>query len=36
MQDYAFTVNYQSQRITAMETSMLFFIKHLSVKEYTI
>lgn len=29
------TVNDQSQRITAMETPMLFFIIHLSVKEYT-
>lgn len=33
---YRITVNYQSQRITAMEISMLFFIIYTSVMEYTI
>lgn len=33
---YVITVNYQAQRITALETSMLFFTIHTSVKEYTI
>lgn len=33
---YVITVNHRSQRITAVEIPMLFFIIHPSVKEYTI